>query len=206
MNTDSAQAEKVLVLACGALAHEIQALKKLNGWTNLTLKCLDAALHNRPERIAAKLAEKINTYRDQYDRIIIGYGECGSGGEIDKLVSDEGLERLPGAHCYAFYAGLENFDRLSDQEPGTFYLTDYLAQHFERLIIEGFKLNQHPELKPMLFGNYQRVVYLSQKADQALISEAKNAAAYLGLEFEHIHTGYGELQASLDSALIVSAK
>jgi Protein of unknown function (DUF1638) len=194
----------VLVLACGALAHEIQHLKTVNGWSHMTLKCLDAQLHNRPGLIAAQLERKIEQYRDEYESIFVAYADCGTGGEIDKLLETHGIERLPGAHCYSTFAGEAQFQQIAESEPGTFYLTDFLARHFDRLIVKGLKLDLHPELHQAFFGNYRRVVYLSQQLDQHLLLHARSAASFLNLEFEHLHCGYGELETSLRSQVIAA--
>jgi hypothetical protein len=194
----------VLILACGALAHEIQHLKTVNGWSHMTLKCLDAELHNRPQLIAGQLKLKIEKYRDQYEIIFVAYADCGTGGEIDKLLKAHGIERLPGAHCYSTFAGEPQFSQLAEQEPGTFYLTDFLARHFDRLIVRGLKLDIHPELRAAFFGNYRRVVYLSQQFDQRLLQHARSAARFLNLDFEHLHCGYGELETSLRSQVIAA--
>ena len=198
MNTHTPQADSVLIIACGAIAKEILQVKQLNNWDNVKLQCLDAELHNHPEQIPEKLQVAIDQYRDQYAHIFVGYADCGTGGQIDRIIEAEGLERLPGAHCYAFFRGIAEFDELAAEELGTFYLTDFLARHFERLIIRGFKLDKHPELIDMMFGSYKRLVYLSQTEDLALMEAAQKAAQYLGLEFRHIHTGYGELESSLN--------
>jgi len=187
----------VLVIACGALAREINALKQSHGWEHIDMKCIDAKLHFRPEKIGAAVRERIARHRDQYERIYIGYAECGTAGEIDKIIEEEGIERLPGAHCYQFFAGASVFDELADAEPGTFYLTDFLVRHFRSLVVTALKLDQHPELRDAYFGNYTRVVYLSQTHDEALLAGAIAAAEYLQLNFEHKHCGYGELETSL---------
>ena len=166
------------------------------------LKCLDAELHNRPHLIAGKLREKIAQHRNEYNNIFVAYADCGSGGEIDRVLEDENIERLPGAHCYSFFAGEQRFKEISEQELGSFYLTDFLAKHFERLVIKGLKLDQHPELRDQYFGNYTRVVYLSQEDNPSLRSLAKNAALFLGLDFEHEHCGYGDLQTGLESQVL----
>ncbi len=189
--------QRTLVIACGALAREINQLKKTNGWEHLELTCIDAALHFYPEKIAVQLRARIRENRDQYDDIYIAYAECGTRGEIDKIIAEEGIERLPGAHCYQFFAGEESFAQMSDDEPGTFYLTDFLVRHFDRLVMRSLGLDKHPELRDMYFGNYKRVVYLAQTTDEKLVQAAKRAAAALGLAFEHVHTGYGDLEQSL---------
>jgi hypothetical protein len=198
----AAQSSPILIIACGALAQEIVQLQTLNGWNHLHLKCLDAELHNRPHLIAGKLREKIAQHRNEYNNIFVAYADCGSGGEIDRVLEDENIERLPGAHCYSFFAGEQRFKEISEQELGSFYLTDFLAKHFERLVIKGLKLDQHPELRNQYFGNYTRVVYLSQEDNPSVRSLAKNAALFLGLDFEHEHCGYGDLQTGLESQVL----
>ena len=196
--------EQVLVIACGALAREIDDLKRLYGWEHLHLSCLDAKLHHRPALIPARLREKIRRNKARFDKIYVGYADCGTRGEIDRVIQEEGpgIERLPGVHCYQFFAGQERFARIADAEPGTFYLTDFLAQHFNRFVIEPLKVDKHPELFDAYFGNYRRVVYLSQIDDAGMLAAAKDAADRLGLEFEHVHCGYGELEISLRSVMV----
>ncbi|MFT4824462.1 MAG: hypothetical protein ACJAUG_000492 [Halioglobus sp.] len=196
------QAKPLLVIACGALAGEILELKKINNWQHLDVQCLDAKLHNRPSLIPAKLQQKIDENRNQYEHIYIAYADCGTAGAIDAILEREGIERLPGAHCYSFFAGQKQFLELAERELGTFYLTDFLVRHFDRLIIKGFKLSTHPELRDSFFGHYRKLVYLSQKIDDGLFDGARAAADYLKLDFEHIHCGYGELETSLKSQII----
>ncbi len=195
----------VLIIACGALSHEIQYLKNLNGWSHVRVQCLDANLHNTPKLIPQKLREKISRFREEYDNIFVAYADCGTGGAIDRLLQEEGIERLPGAHCYSFYAGEQTFAALADEEPGTFYLTDFLARNFDRLIIKGLKLHRYPELKDAFFGNYKRVVYLSQRREESLLNAARDAADFLDLEFESLHCGYGDLATGLESQVIAFA-
>ena len=185
----------VLVIACGALAREIADLKRSYGWSHLRLKCLDAKLHNRPEDIPARVREVIRESRPDYEQVFVAYADCGTGGALDRVLEEEGVERLPGAHCYQLYAGERRFGRLSAAQPGTFYLTDFLARHFERLVIEPLGLDEHPDLRDAYFGNYTRLVYLSQALDAGLVLAAKAAAKRLSLTFEHIHCGLGELES-----------
>lgn len=194
--------DNVLVIACGALAREIAALKQSYGWDHLHLKCIDANLHNRPALIPGRLREKIRRYKNRYEQIFVAYADCGTGGEIDKVIEAEGIERLPGAHCYQFFAGAERFAALADAEPGTFYLTDFLAQHFDQFVTKPLKLTEHPELRDAYFGNYRRLVFLSQTDNSAHLAAAKKAARQLDLEFEHVHCGYGALQTSLQSVAL----
>jgi hypothetical protein len=193
----------VLVIACGALAREIVALKKLNGWSALDIQCLPPELHNRPERIPDAVREAISAARAQYPRIFVAYADCGTGGRLDELLQAEGIERLPGAHCYEFFATASAFARFSEAEPGTFYLTDFLVRHFDRLVIAGLGIDRHPELAGEYFRNYRRLTYLVQAADPELARTARAAAARLGLEYEEHFTGYGELAVSLASVAAV---
>lgn len=193
--------ESVLVIACGALAREIVALKHRYGWQHLDMQCIDARLHNRPALIPDRLRQKIRDNAGNYDRIFVAYADCGTGGAIDKVIADEGIERLPGAHCYQFFAGPERFAELAEAEPGTFYLTDFLARHFDKLVIRPLKLDSHPELRDAYFGNYKKLVFLSQTRNADLENDARQAAARLGLAYEHVHCGYGGLEQGLKSTL-----
>jgi len=189
--------DTVLVIACGALVREITELKESYGWDHLQLKCIDAKLHMRPALIPGRLRDMIQKYKNDFDEIFVAYADCGTCGEIDKVLDEEGIKRLPGAHCYQFFAGSEHFAKMSEAEPGTFYLTDFLAQHFDQFVTKPLKFETHPELREMYFGNYQRMIYLSQKHDPQILAAAKAAAAKLELEFEHVHVGYGELESDL---------
>jgi hypothetical protein len=187
----------VLVIACGALAREITDLKRSYGWSHLRLKCLDAKLHNRPAEIPERVREAIRESRAKYAQIFVAYADCGTGGALDRVLEEEAAERLPGAHCYQLFAGSRRFSMLSEAEPGTFYLTDFLARNFERLVIEPLGLDDHPDLRDAYFGNYARLVYLSQTLDAGLVQAARQAADRLALAFEHVHCGYGELESEL---------
>ena len=189
--------EPVLIIACGALAREINALIKSQGWDHLHLKCLDASLHHRPKLIPNQLRSKLKQYKKDYLHIFVAYADCGTGGEIDRIIEEEGIERLPGAHCYQFFAGASQFAALANEEPGTFYLTDFLARHFDRFVIEPLQLDTHPELRDAYFGNYRRLVFLSQTRDEALLAAARSAAERLGLDFKHVPSGYGEMETEL---------
>ncbi len=194
----AAAGEPVLVIACGALARELHALKRANGWEHLRIKCLDARLHHRPALIPGRLRDEIARARARYRRIFVAYADCGTYGEIDRLLADEpGIERLPGLHCYEFFAGAPLFRRLCADEPGTFYLTDFLVRFFDRFVMGALMLDRHPELRDAYFGNYRRVVYLSQTRDEKLLAAAREAAETLELEFRHIHCGYGALESTL---------
>ena len=193
-----ARDDAVLVLACGALGRELHAIRRANGWEHLRIRCLDPALHLRPERIAPRLRTELERARHRYRRVFVGYADCGSYGAVDRVLADfPGVERLPGLHCYEFFAGAERFERLAADEPGTFYLTDFLVRSFDRLVVEALGLDRHPELQDAYFGNYRRLAYLSQTRDPELLAGARAAATRLGLDFTHVHTGYGALDSSL---------
>jgi hypothetical protein len=187
---------KVLVIACGALAREVLALKL----DAIDLACLPASLHNRPERIPEAMRAKIRANRAAYDEILCLYGDCGTGGELDRMLAEEGVERIEGPHCYAFYAGEDAFAALAEEEPGTFYLTDFLVRHFEALVIKGLGLDRFPQLRDDYFGAYRRVVHLAQVDDPETTAKARAAAERLGLAFERRFTGLGGLSAFLGRA------
>src|SRR3954471_14743980 len=187
-----------LVIGCGALAVELVALTRRAGLPEVELTCLPASLHNRPERIPAAVAARIRrARRDGYDRIFVAYADCGTGGLLDRVLEEEGVARLEGAHCYEVYAGRAAFTAMADEEPGTFYLTDFLVRNFDRLVVRGLGLDRHPELLPIYFGNYRRLLYLAQTEDPALDRRAEAAADRLGLAYERHFTGLGELDASM---------
>jgi Protein of unknown function (DUF1638) len=186
------------VIGCGALAPELVALTRRAGLPEMDLTCLPASLHNRPDAIPAAVVARIRrARRDGYERIFVAYADCGTGGLLDRALEAEGVERLAGAHCYEVYAGREAFAALSEEEPGTFYLTDFLVRNFDRLVVRGLGLDRHPELLPLYFGNYRRLVYLAQTEDATLTATAAAGALRLGLDFEHRFTGLGELGSAV---------
>jgi len=191
-------AARPLVIGCGALARELVALTRRAGFPEVDLTCLPATLHNRPERIPGAVRARIRRARAEgRDQLFVAYADCGTGGLLDRVLEEEGVARLEGAHCYEVYAGRAAFAELAETEPGTFYLTDFLARNFDRLVIRGLGLDRHPELLPSYFGNYTRVLYLAQTEDPALTAAARQGARRLGLRFERRFTGYGELGAAI---------
>jgi len=192
----------VLLIACGALAREMVKLKRLNNWTHLKIQCLPAELHNRPERIPEAVRAEIEDKRDQFEQIFVAYADCGTGGLLDKVLTEYGVDRLSGAHCYEFFAGSAAFQELVETEMGTFYLTDFLARHFDRLIKKGLGLDEHPELMPMYFGNYKRLVYLSQSDSPELAAMAEHHAQYLDLEYQFVHTGLDNVAREITEKVI----
>jgi hypothetical protein len=190
-------AEPVLVIACGALAREIVALKRLNDWSAMDVQCLSPELHNRPERIPEAVRGAIESGRRRYSRIFVAYADCGTGGRLDAVLAQEGIDRLPGAHCYELFATAGVFAELSTAEPGTFYLTDFLVRHFDRLVIDGLGIRKHPQLAAEYFRHYRKVVYLSQLRDDDLRRAARAVAERFDLEYVERFTGYGDLATSL---------
>lgn len=186
----------LVIIACGALSREIKALILANHMHDVRLECLPASLHNRPEQIPEAVNEKLNSLPEG-SRVFVAYADCGTGGLLDSVLEEKGVERLPGAHCYDFYAGASVIAALAEEEPGTFYLTDFLVRHFDRLVIRDLGIDKHPELTAMYFGHYKRVVYLSQHYDETLNKMALQSAQKLQLPLETRHTGYGELETSL---------
>ena len=177
----------VQIIACGAVAREVRAVAgQLSG---SDLRCIPATLHNHPERIVPAVEAILDETAGRYDRTVLALGDCGTGGGLDRLCKARGVERLPGAHCYAFFAGLPEFDALMEAEPGTFFLTDFLARQFDTLVWQALGLDRKPELRDMYFAHYTRLVFLSQTEDAALLAKARDAAERLSLRFEHRPTG-----------------
>ncbi|MBY8975618.1 DUF1638 domain-containing protein [Rhodobacteraceae bacterium NNCM2] len=192
-------ADKVLLIACGALAREILALSRLNGWDHFELTCLPAKLHLFPDQIPDAVRDRVAEARGEgFTEIKIVYADCGTGGLLDNLCEELGVERIEGPHCYSFFDGNENFAGRADEgEITSFYLTDFLVKQFDAFVWKPMGLDRHPELRDMIFGNYEKLIYLSQIDDPALVKKAAEAAERLGLAFEHRHTGYGDLEGFL---------
>ena len=195
--TDGGARRCVLVVACGALVREVRAVLAQLPDLDVDVEYLPANLHNRPEKIAGAVREKIREHRKDYEAIFVAYGDCGTGGLLDAALAARDVPRLAGAHCYEFLSGAAVFDALQEAEPGTFYLTDFLLRHFDRLVIQALGIDRHPELQPVYFGNYRRLVYLAQSPKPGAQAEAQKVADRLGLELVVRQTGYGGLGASL---------
>lgn len=188
---------RVLALACGALAHEILAIKAANGWSHLDLHCLPANLHLWPDRIPDAVEAAVVKFRDRYDDILVVYADCGTGGLLQARCAALGLEMVEGPHCYAFFAGTADFIARSEHEITCFYLTDFLVRQFDAFVWKPMGFDRHPQLIPMMFGNYTTLVYLAQTDDPALDTRARDCAARLGLGYERRLTGYGDLVPAL---------
>jgi Protein of unknown function (DUF1638) len=188
---------RALLIACGALAHEILALIRMNGWDHLDLQCLPANLHLYPDRITPAVEAAVAEHRAQYDRIMIVYADCGTGGILQEKCKELDVEMVEGPHCYSFFEGNATFAAHAETEFTAFYLTDFLVRQFDAFVWRPMGLDRHPELRDMYFGNYTKLVYLAQKDDPLLTDKAKDCARRLGLVFERRWTGYGDLAAVL---------
>lgn len=196
--SDAAKSNRVLVIACGMLAREIMAVRDRWRLDHLDLTCLPAQLHFEPQRIPAAMRSAIWEAKSQgYTTILAGYGDCGTGGLLDKVLAEEGALRIAGPHCFAFYQTLDRFVGLQEEDMKTFYFTDFLVRNFRTFFIEPLGLDRHPELMPDYFGHYQRVVFLAQTDDPDLDAQAREAAGWLGLAYERRLTGYGELETTI---------
>ena len=201
MQTKKTKVQKTLFITCGAIAREVIAIKTLNKFSNVEVSCLPASWHNSPEKITPAIKKKIRTAKAKFARIFVLYGDCGTGGELDKLIEEEGVTRIPGPHCYEFFMGREEFEEAHADEPGCFYLTDYLARHFDRVVLKGLGLDRFPELLFEYFKNYKKLIYRAQTDDSSLELKARQAADRLGLQYERRIRGYGELGKFMASAV-----
>jgi len=187
------------LIVCGALAREVLALKEKHDW-DVDVLAVPSLLHNEPGRIPQAVLRRIREARQDHARIFVVYGDCGTGGRLDELLEKEGVKRIAGPHCYEMYADGQ-FERLMEEAPGTFFLTDYLLGSFDHLVLEGLGLDRRPELRQEYFKNYTRVVYLAQREDSALRERARWAADSLELPLEIRQTGYGYLETRLKELL-----
>ncbi len=186
---------QILLLACGALAREILAVKDSQGWDHMTLACLPAILHNTPDKIVPAVRAAVAKHRSTYDTIFVVYADCGTGGLLKAACDEMGVEMVDGPHCYSFYEGNAKFAELG--EVTSFFLTDFLVRQFDAFVTKPLGLDRHPELRDMYFGNYEKLVYQAQTRDPALEEKAKACADFLGLEYEYRFTGYGDLETAL---------
>ena len=195
-----------LVIACGALASELRAVLRAQSLADaVEVTYLPANLHNRPERIVPELEPLLEQAAAQGRSVFIGYADCGTGGALDALLERHPeATRLPGDHCYEFFSGTEVFAAMHEEELGTFFLTDFLAKHFDALLWQGLGLDKHPQLLEMYFGNYKRVVLISQTEDPSIVDKGRVAAQRLGLEFEHRHVGLEPFTNAVTDAVSIS--
>lgn len=190
--------EPIRVIACGMIAREIMAVNEQLGFDHIDLKCLPADYHHHPQKIAPAMEKAIQKAKSEgFKHIFAGYADCGTRGELDKVCERHGVDRIAGPHCFSFYLGNDRFESESDDMVTTFFITDFLARHFDTFLIRPLGLDRHPELKEMYFGNYERALYLAQTEDPALDRNARQAAEYLGLTYERRVTGYGDLKDAL---------
>jgi Protein of unknown function (DUF1638) len=192
-----AQAGRVLLIACGALAHEILALKSVNGWGHLDLQCLPAKLHLWPDKIIPAVEASVVEAHGRYETIFVVYADCGTGGLLAAACMRLGVEMVEGPHCYAFFEGNAAFAARAETEFDAFYLTDFLVRQFDAFVWRPMGLDRHPELRDMYFGNYTKLVYQAQVNDPELDAKAEDCATRLGLAYERRFTGYGDLAVTL---------
>jgi len=193
----AAQAGRILLLACGALAHEILALKRANGWDHMDLTCLPAKYHLYPDKIPAAVEEAVLKNRENYEQIFVVYADCGTGGLLQAKCAELGVEMVEGPHCYSFFEGNDAFSEIAEEEFTAFYLTDFLVRQFDAFVWKPMGLDRHPELRDMYFGNYTKLVYQAQTNVPALDEKARECAERLGLDYERRFTGYGDLETTL---------
>ncbi|HSS95307.1 MAG TPA: DUF1638 domain-containing protein [Candidatus Dormibacteraeota bacterium] len=187
---------KTAFVICGALGREVKDIVDRRGW-DVDIYGVSALLHLYPSRIVDELRERLHDLRPRYDHLVVVYGDCGMGGKLETILDEFGAERVRGPHCYEMLAGADLFERVSDERPGTFFLTDWLVRNFDRAVVRGLGLDRHPDLKSMLFGNYEAVLYLRQVPNPRLADKAEQIAAYLGLPLEINDVGLGELESRL---------
>jgi hypothetical protein len=193
--------EKLRVIACGMIAREVLAVNQQLGFEHVDLKCLPAAYHHFPERIAPAMDAAILEARAEgYQHIFVGYADCGTGGELDKVCEKHNVERIAGPHCFSFYMGNQQFEAADDDFLTTFFITDFLARHFDTFMKRPLGLDRHPELREIYFANYTRALYLAQTDDPELDEKAREAATFLGLEYERQFTGFGDLVPAINKA------
>jgi uncharacterized protein DUF1638 len=193
------------LVICGALGPEVKDIVDRRGW-EVDVYGLSALLHLYPNRIVEQLSAKLRALRPHYERLVVVYGDCGTGGRLDPVLEEVGAVRLPGPHCYEMFAGAEEFQRLAEEQPATFFLTDWLVRNFQRAVVRGLGLDRHPVLRPLLFGNYEGVLYLRQLPNRGLLARAEEIAAFLELPLEVREVGLGELESRLARLVMATSR
>jgi hypothetical protein len=211
VNIDSnsdVQIKERLVLGCGALVYDLVRIIDQNPELSekVELQCLPAIWHNKPQLIAPAVDKYLHEHANSYKEVYIAYADCGTGGELDRVLTKYNAKRIGGSHCYEFFAGPEAFIELTNKELGTFYLTDYLVKNFQRLIIEGLGLDKHPELFDAYFSNYKRLVYLAQTENEQWKNDAAKYADDFGFEYEYCFVGTGGLGSVFEDIELVTLK
>ncbi len=186
-----------LLICCGAIANEVVSMVRHNGWDDLHIQCLPAHLHNTPGKIPEAVRTKIQASRGKFNDMVVLYSDCGTGGQLDTVLREEGVDRIGGAHCYDILAGQENFAEIMENEPGSFFVTEFLARNFERLVLKGLGLDKFPHMIDRIFENYTRLIYLARTDNEKTRLQAEAAAKTLGLHFEMRLVGSGEYQQFL---------
>ena len=187
---------RTAVIACGALAADVRKIAHRRGW-DIDVHPVPALLHNRPERIPPAVRAEIERLSESYERVAVAYADCGTYGALDDVVSRSRVDRLKGQHCYDLF-GREEVNEALEEEPGTYFLTDFLARTFEHTVVRELGLDRHPELRDDYFGNYTRVMWLAQRPTLGTKLAAERAAAALGLPLEVRAVGDGGLERSLE--------
>jgi len=202
MKPNPPSSSSLRIIACGMIAREVLAVNQQLGFDHIDLKCLPADYHHHPEKIAPHMDIAIQKAKNEgFENIFVGYADCGTGGELDKICEKHGVERIEGPHCFSFYMGNQKFDEAGDDYLTTFFITDFLARHFDTFMKRPLGLDKHPELKDMYFANYTRALYIAQTEDEKLQENAKQAAEFLGLEYEYRFTGYGDLTGEIENTV-----
>jgi hypothetical protein len=185
------------VIACGALAADVRRIARRRGW-DIDVHPVPALLHNRPERIPPAVREEIGRLSERYERVAVAYADCGTYGALDDVVSRSRVERLKGQHCYDLF-GRDEVREALEEEPGTYFLTDFLARTFEHTVMRELGLDRHPQLRDDYFGNYTRVLWLAQRPTLGTKLAAERAATALGLPLEVREVGDAGLERALES-------
>lgn len=184
------------LVICGALGREVKEIVEKREW-DVDIYGVSALLHLYPSRIVDELRARLSELRPRYEKLVVVYGDCGTTGKLEPVLEEYGAARLRGPHCYEMFAGEERFAKLAEERPATFFLSDWLVRNFDRAVVRGLGLDRHPELKAMLFANYESILFLRQVPNPRLAEKAKEIAAYLDLPLELEDVGLGELETRL---------
>lgn len=187
---------ETLFICCSALSKDVKNIIKKYQWQAEFIP-IDSRHHLYPVKIEQAVKQTLVQTDGKYKKRVVVYGHCGAQ-KLDAILAEhEGAVRPVGPHCYEMYGG-DDFRKSVKEVPGTYILTDYLIQVWDKLIVRGLKLDKHPKLTKLMFGHYRRMIYYSQEqGNEKLMKKAEAIADSLGLKLEIRHAGYGELERRL---------
>jgi hypothetical protein len=193
---------KAAFIACGAVAQDTAFLVKKHGW-DADVHGISSVLHMTPLDIGPAVEEKLKALTPRYERVIVVYGDCGTGGRLDQVLARYPAVRPAGVHCFQWYAG-DLFARFND-DIGIYFLTDWLVTNWDRAVIAGLGLDRFPWLQETYFDNITRILFVRQHPDDGREAKAREIAQWMERPLEIHDLGIEPLDELLTPLMEESA-